>query len=568
MTAPEDTALTEQKRIMVDLHALHRRAYITPRRQERLRGAASRVSVPSPREPLPWLPGRATPPPLIPAPPPPPSAPVEASAAVEMSAQHVDEPPRPRSPWSLESSIWAPRRKWGDGKSFYDSDVQLARAMACDWQRAIEDGLIKHITRDYDGDAPSQDRQSSETEEVKDALSARARLIYSMFDFYASLGSSGDFTSIGFNAYKQLVADGGFAIDRSKHCDDSHLDQLFVQVNSAGAVAAAAAARASGIKQQGARAFARSETLHMLVRVAIARYILDGAETDVSQAVCRLCDHLEMRLVPQARQSADDFRRQCCYTEAVSDVLHTHRRSLRAVFEVYADFPNLKPPDAKLLAVDDWNLLLRHLEFFDEAFQQREGVLCFVFSRLRVIDEESERGKRKLRHLSFEDFLEGLVRASTMKALPTTSELLRANVSDAGLFLVELRGNPAAYATFVEARERAWDAPLQQPIERCVEHLVSLIIRTVDASIGRASHEARGISKSEVMRFHRQGGARTSEARSSTVQRGAVNSSWNPLAVLAQAKAMQAAAGAERKSSIGIRKGWAAVGIGLARAKE
>ena len=40
MTAPEDTALTEQKRIMVDLHALHRRAYITPRRQERLRGAA------------------------------------------------------------------------------------------------------------------------------------------------------------------------------------------------------------------------------------------------------------------------------------------------------------------------------------------------------------------------------------------------------------------------------------------------------------------------------------------------------------------------------------------------
>ena len=53
MTAPEDTALTEQKRIMVDLHALHRRAYITPRRQERLRGAASRVSVPSPREPLP-----------------------------------------------------------------------------------------------------------------------------------------------------------------------------------------------------------------------------------------------------------------------------------------------------------------------------------------------------------------------------------------------------------------------------------------------------------------------------------------------------------------------------------
>lgn len=75
----------------------------------------------------------------------------------------------------------------------------------------------------------------------------------------------------GFNAYKQFITDGAFAIDRSKHSDDSHLDQLFVQVNSAGAVAAAALARATGIKQQGSRAFARSETLHMFVRLAVAR---------------------------------------------------------------------------------------------------------------------------------------------------------------------------------------------------------------------------------------------------------------------------------------------------------
>ena len=50
-----------------------------------------------------------------------------------------------------------------------------------------------------------------------------------------------------------------------------------------------------------------------------------------------------------------------------------------------------------------------------QAFQQREGVLCFVFSRLRVVDEESERGKRRLNSLSFEDFLEAVVRVATMK---------------------------------------------------------------------------------------------------------------------------------------------------------
>ena len=52
---------------------------------------------------------------------------------------------------------------------------------------------------------------------------AHARAIYSMFDFYASLGAAGYFSTIGFNGYKQFVADNGLALDRSKHCDASHL---------------------------------------------------------------------------------------------------------------------------------------------------------------------------------------------------------------------------------------------------------------------------------------------------------------------------------------------------------
>ena len=331
----------------------------------------------------------------------------------------------------------------------------------------------------------------------------------SLFDFYASLGSGGSYTTIGFNAYKQLVADAGLALNRSKHCDDSHLDQLFTSVNAAGAVAAAAAARATGIKVSGSRAFARSETLQMLVRVAIARYVLDGDETDVSQAVHTLVKHVCSRLVPQAKQTADDFRRQYCYVEAVHDVLFMHRRSLRALFEIYADFRNLKTSDQKIMCFDDWMLLLKHLHFFDEAFQQREGTLAFVFSRMRVIDEESERGKKKMTALSFEDFLEALVRCATMKALPTKAELLVAGAHDAGLFLVELRANPQAYNTFVEARERAYEAPLRQPIERCVEHLISLVIRTVETSIKDKPEDYDfRISKNEIIRFYRQGGAR------------------------------------------------------------
>ena len=189
-----------------------------------------------------------------------------------------------------------------------------------------------------------------------------ARTIYSVFDFYASLGSSGDFTTIAFNAFKQFVQDMELAIDRSKHCDDSHLDQLFIQVNSAGALAAAAKARATGIKTQGARSFGRAETLNMLVRVAISRFILEGDEVDISQAVVRLCEHMTARLVPQAKHHADHFRGSMCYNEGVSRILGCHRQSLLNIFETYADFGNLRPAGAKLLGYDDWLLLLKHLQ--------------------------------------------------------------------------------------------------------------------------------------------------------------------------------------------------------------
>ena len=55
----------------------------------------------------------------------------------------------------------------------------------------------------------------------------------------------------------------------------------------------------------------------------------------------------------------------------MDEALSVHKKSLRALFEVYADFPNLKPRDAKLLSFDDFMLLMRHLHFFDEVRDSR-----------------------------------------------------------------------------------------------------------------------------------------------------------------------------------------------------
>ena len=397
----------EQHELQRQVRVLRQRPYVKPRHDERPVGAATRVG-----SIRPWLPPRT--PPVPPAPPPPPPPPREPTPPLP------PPPPRPRSPWRLDKSIFAPRRRWSDGRAFYDTDSVLRRGIECDFRRALSEGsLLKHIAVKYTairgGAEPLSPGRSAakqgldleaEVDEVRDALVGCARIIYSMFDFYASLGASSTFSMMGFNAYKQFIADGAFAIDRSAHCDDSHLDQLFVNVNAAGAVAAAKLFRETGIQSKGSRAFGRSETLHMLIRIAIMRYILDGDETDVSQAVVRLCERLQSKLVPQAKQDGDAFRRTYCYLEAVDAALSRHKRSLRALFDVYADIADLKPRDAKLLGFDEWMNLLKDLRFFDDAFQQREGTLCFVFSRLRCVDEESERGRRKLLHLSFEDFLE------------------------------------------------------------------------------------------------------------------------------------------------------------------
>lgn len=52
----------------------------------------------------------------------------------------MDEPVRPKSPYSLTNSIWAPRRHRSDGKAFFDTEAVLRRAMEMDCERALGAG--------------------------------------------------------------------------------------------------------------------------------------------------------------------------------------------------------------------------------------------------------------------------------------------------------------------------------------------------------------------------------------------------------------------------------------------
>ena len=579
----------------------------------------------NPLVPLLWLPRRSTPPPPPPGikPKPPPGSQGDGDGLSGWGDEGAEPAPvaaaMPAEPWDVNKSIWAKRREWADSRQFYDTESALRKAMEKDYGRGLAAGLAKHIARDYEGEKRAEGpaappmaavggaggggggggaggsgregrrggggagrrrgesssaaavtsgegdvaMSSAELDEVRAELVAQAPTLYAVFDYYASLGSSGDFSAISFNSYKLFISDMRLALDRTTYCDDSYLDQLFIQINAAGAVAAAAAARAGGGAKQsgGSNSLGRCEMIRVFVRVAICRFILEGSELDVSQAVRRMCEQIKRYLVPQAKQPPNEFRREYCYNEQVSHMLFRHRKSLRAVYEVYADPHNLKRSEDKLLGSNSWMLLIKHLGFFDQAFQQREGTLVFVFSRLRAIDEESERGKRRIQNLSFEDvstfrrgrsrghepeggghkpslvqahallassslvssslalsssalpplsnlaqYLEAIVRCARLKSLPTKTEITEAMSEDAGIFLCDLRCNPIAYAAFVESREPEWDGPLRQPIECAVEAIILLIIRTIEGTIKPGAQGDLRLSNKEVLAFYNRGG--------------------------------------------------------------
>ena len=81
--------------------------------------------------------------------------------------------------------------------------------------------------------------------------------------------------------------------------------------------------------------------------------------------------------------------------------------------------------------------------------------------------------------------MEALCRLAIQKALPTDEEINAApsDVTDAGRYMryleLEHHGN---YQEMLKARRRAWGSTPTQPMERCIAHLIAIIIRAVESS--------------------------------------------------------------------------------------
>ena len=95
---------------------------------------------------------------------------------------------------------------------------------------------------------------------------------------------------------------------------------------------------------------------------------------------------------------------------------------------------------------------------------------------------------------AFEDWLEALCRLSVLKALPTDAEIEAAGCDNCGTYLLRLEADePDMYGLMLRERSASWgDLPGEndQPVARCVEHVIHMILVRVQG--GASRDESKG----------------------------------------------------------------------------
>ena len=120
--------------------------------------------------------------------------------------------------------------------------------------------------------------------------------------------------------------------------------------------------------------------------------------------------------------------------------------------------------------------------------------------------QATERGHVKESNLPFEGFLEALCRLASMKSLPTDEEIERAKCRDAAEYLEKLHDyDIAKYNDLMESRATPWGETPIQPIERCVAHLLCIIIRAIERRCGSGAGNGE-LDSRECSKFWRLAG--------------------------------------------------------------
>ena len=472
---------------------------------------------------------------------------LELPVAIPAGSRERPDIPPPQKQWRLEDSIWNGRQKLADSRDFYDNDAVVRRAIECDFRKALSTNSLDEYLLAHDANAPDTSTcDLSEIDdffaEIEESLVANGRLIYMVFDYYASQGATDDLFHVHRNGYEKMVKQCGVIVKGSKSCDRQHLDLIFVVANTAsegrGALhrrgstrfgsKVASAATGNGktipvatggskkVAHDDRHGLTRAELLKVLLRIAIARYVLTGKSriNDVSDAVDELFKTIRKNASREVLQNSMEFRRNFCYTEATDAALQLHKDALRMLFTKYSSGEggegakgsgggsmtkgsvgrgvgsSMSVDSSQMLSPGEFISLARDVALIGEDLSVQDARLIFMWSRMRVIDEDVLTSRERIENLTFWGFLEAMVRVAQSKALPTDEQVEASGCADGGEFLIKLQQRPTEYSEFVRNFDREWWQPIHQPIAHALKHMLMLVMRTVGDTLKRWEQNA------------------------------------------------------------------------------
>ena len=424
----------------------------------------------------------------------------------------IDEPVVERLPtaWQLESSLWVGRRAWADSRAFYESDEFVRKCFAADWEMAkAGGGLGRFVMRFHTASSDC----NAVMQMVANVIAGDISDLYHVYDAYAMSGS-GDFTHIQLNDFRSFILDCELMTSGAEGpCCPARWDELFIAIN---------ASAAKDDQYNHKKGLNRQEFFNLLVRAAVMRFMMpqigssDSSPPPLTDASVAIKALLSEQMLPRLRaaipawqlEDINDFRKRHLYTEATTEVFGRHLAALRAIYDQYAYGDGKSGNElssTKRLSIDEWRRLLDHLALIDSEFGDRQATAAFVLSRNRVVHEADTKGRARLLQLCFEDWLEALVRIALVKALPTKQTVREAGCLDGGHYILQLQAPDANGAP-------AWAAFLRQPrveqsAEEASDHLVTLIIRSVQSALGRPIDASNlELTIADVKAFARLGG--------------------------------------------------------------
>lgn len=277
--------------------------------------------------------------------------------------------------WTVDDSLFAPRKKYTDAHSYWNSSKTTQRAFDIDWTRLNQERFRVLIDREDDigGD--------DEMREVRSVLLEHRELVYSTFMWYATTEQAIDGHVMNKIAFTRMVADCKLADRESPYCKKEDLDKLFIVQN----VEEGAEHKRAANEVNPNRALLRFELFQLLVRIAIEKFVRPAIVTDVSEATEKLIlEFIEPNVPAGAKIDTDTFRNAKLYTKPCDDTLRRYLPSLKNIYKFFSAVMDDVGMRNEVLSAQEWIKFCQRASLIDESFKIREAHLCWAWSQMFV----------------------------------------------------------------------------------------------------------------------------------------------------------------------------------------